>query len=247
VAGRSEAAGGTGGRRRADGTRSASPRDEIIRAAARLFAEQGYDATTMKGIAQAAGLRQPSVYYWFRNKEELLHATASVNRFSADVVVCVEKSAASVPARLYRLLFEDTRQICELGPLDYREIERVAYDRPAEFEEFWSDYRTLFDGIAGLIEAGIHAGDFHVVDPSLAGAVALSLNEGLQKFHRHRIGPGGALGLPAPVVDLEDPSTAAHQSATTTLSALLRDHDRLLRLRAEAMAIDLEMDAADAP
>src|SRR5206468_1365797 len=116
VAGRSGAASGGGGRRRADGSRSQSPRDEIIRVAARLFAEQGYAATTMKGIAEAAGLRQPSVYYWFRDKEALLHATASVNRFSVDVVAGLTRSPASVPARLYRLLFEHTKHICQLGP-----------------------------------------------------------------------------------------------------------------------------------
>ncbi|MEP9380773.1 TetR/AcrR family transcriptional regulator [Nocardioides sp. KR10-350] len=246
MASRKGTAGGSGGRRRADGSRSESPRDEIIRVATRLFAEQGYAATTMKGIAEAAGLRQPSVYYWFRNKEELLHATASINRYSASVVVGVEKSEASVSARLYRLLYEDTRQICVLGPLDYREVESVAYARPDEFDEFWTDYRALYDGIVDLIEDGMQTGDFHPGDPSLAAAVALSLNEGLQKFHRHRVGPGGALGLPAPVPDLDDAVTAAHQSATTTLSALLRDRHRVADVRIEAMEILLDVEGAQA-
>jgi TetR/AcrR family transcriptional regulator len=240
-------AAGAGGRRRANGSRSDSPRDEIIRVAARIFAEQGYAVTTMKEIAEAAGLRQPSVYYWFRNKEELLHATASVNRFSAGLVVALEKSEASVPARLYRLLFEDTRQICQLSPLDYREIESVAYERPIEFEEFWLDYRALYDGIVLLIGTGMQSGAFHPGDPSLAAAAALSLNEGLQKFHRHRVGAGGMLGLPAPVPDLEDAVTAAHQSAMTTLSALLLDRHCLRDIRTAAMEIGLDRGVPDAP
>lgn len=44
-----------------------------IRAAAvRLFAEQGYDATTLRQIAAAAGLKVGSLYYHIESKETLL-------------------------------------------------------------------------------------------------------------------------------------------------------------------------------
>lgn len=239
-AGGSHEAREAGGRPRANGTSSSRPRDEIIRVAARLFAEQGYAQTTMTSIAEAAGLRQPSLYYWFRNKEEVLHATASINRFSADVVTALHQVEASAPEKLYRLLYEDTRHICLLGPLDYHQVESVAYQRPAEFAEFWEDYRTLFDGIVELIAAAMRSAEFRRGDPKIAGAAALSLNEGLQKLYRYRSGPRGELGLPVPV-PLDDVEVVAHQSATTSVSSLLADPGRLERVRAGAIAIPLEL------
>ena len=206
-----------------------------------LFAQQGYAATTMTSIARAAGLRQPSVYYWFRSKEELLQATASVNRFSAAVVTALRACDASPAQKLYRLLFEDTRHICELGPLDYHEVERVAYQRPEEFREFWDDYRVLFDGIVDFIRDATSDRLFREQNPRVAGVAALSLNEGLQKLHRYHLGPSHEIGLPVP--ELDDPRTVAHQSASTTLAALLIDHGDLASVRRHAMALRLDIDA----
>lgn len=197
-----------------------SPRDKIIGVATRLFAEQGYAGTTMTSIASAAGLRQPSLYYWFRNKEELLQATASTNRFPVEVVAALRRSPAGVPQKLYRLLFEDTRHLCGLAPLDYHQIESVALQRPVEFGEFWDDYRALFDGVVALISAA-----FPTVDARAAAAAALSLDEGLQKVYRHRV---------LPVFDSVE--AVAHHSAGTTLSSLGASASML---RAEAMAIVL--------
>ncbi|MHA1537466.1 MAG: TetR/AcrR family transcriptional regulator [Alphaproteobacteria bacterium] len=49
-------------------------RGALMDAAARLFAEQGYRATTIRDIAGAAGMLPGSVYYHFKSKEALLLA-----------------------------------------------------------------------------------------------------------------------------------------------------------------------------
>lgn len=61
------------GRRPTAGTET-NRRDEVLRAAARLFVEQGFAATTTRDIAQAAGMRSGSPFYHFRSKQELLKA-----------------------------------------------------------------------------------------------------------------------------------------------------------------------------
>ena len=55
---------------RDDGNR----RQELLRAAARLFRQQGFDATSTRDIATAAGMRSGSPFYHFENKEALLAA-----------------------------------------------------------------------------------------------------------------------------------------------------------------------------
>jgi AcrR family transcriptional regulator len=44
---------------------------ELVRAAIRLFAENGFDGTTTLRIAKAAGVTEPLIYYHFANKDGL--------------------------------------------------------------------------------------------------------------------------------------------------------------------------------
>jgi AcrR family transcriptional regulator len=54
----------------ADGNRRA----ELIRVSARLFRERGFDGTTSRDIAQAAGMRSGSPFDHFKTKQEILAA-----------------------------------------------------------------------------------------------------------------------------------------------------------------------------
>ncbi|MFB9484983.1 TetR/AcrR family transcriptional regulator, partial [Streptomyces filamentosus] len=47
-------------------------RRELLDTAAEVFAAQGYDATTVRRIADAAGLLAGSLYYHFDSKESML-------------------------------------------------------------------------------------------------------------------------------------------------------------------------------
>ena len=49
-------------------------RERILDAALKLFRERGFDATTMRDIAAAAGVATGAAYYYFRSKEELVMA-----------------------------------------------------------------------------------------------------------------------------------------------------------------------------
>jgi AcrR family transcriptional regulator len=47
-------------------------RERILLEAARLFRHHGYTATTLREIADAAGIKAGSIYYHFESKEEIL-------------------------------------------------------------------------------------------------------------------------------------------------------------------------------
>ncbi len=61
-------------RKTADERDDGNRRQDLLRAAARLFRQQGFAATSTRDIAAAAGMRSGSPFYHFENKEALLAA-----------------------------------------------------------------------------------------------------------------------------------------------------------------------------
>ena len=47
-------------------------KDKILEAAARMFAERGYDKVTTREIAKSVGINSASIYYYFPSKEDIL-------------------------------------------------------------------------------------------------------------------------------------------------------------------------------
>ena len=47
-------------------------REDILAASARLFAEQGFSATSMNQVAEACGVSKPTLYHYFKDKQQLL-------------------------------------------------------------------------------------------------------------------------------------------------------------------------------
>lgn len=53
-------------------SKSERTRTQIVDAAMRLFRERGYDRTTMRAVAESAGVSVGNTYYYFGSKEELI-------------------------------------------------------------------------------------------------------------------------------------------------------------------------------
>ena len=66
-----------------------STADRILDAAEDLFAEKGYSATSLGDVADRVGIRSPSLYNHFRNKEALYQAV--LERLLAEFSVPMEK------------------------------------------------------------------------------------------------------------------------------------------------------------
>ncbi|MHA1152035.1 MAG: TetR/AcrR family transcriptional regulator [Alphaproteobacteria bacterium] len=115
------------------GARAHNRRAEILDAAARLFARQGFHATSMREIAAASGMLPGSLYYHFPSKDGLLLAVyeEGVRRIAERLDAAV--ACASAPwARLEAASVAHLEMLLEAGG-DYAQvvIRVVPQDCPA--------------------------------------------------------------------------------------------------------------------
>ena len=62
-------------------SQGAERKQQLLDAAARLFAEQGYEATRVVDIVEAAGVAKGLFYWYFENKEALFRELAAETRY----------------------------------------------------------------------------------------------------------------------------------------------------------------------
>jgi AcrR family transcriptional regulator len=75
-------------------------RELILETAQRLFAEHGYDATSLQVIADELGLTKAAVYYHFRAKADILHAAMQPG---VDQIAALLDQTATIRGRRARI------------------------------------------------------------------------------------------------------------------------------------------------
>lgn len=72
--------------------------EEILKAAAEVFYEKGYDAATLQDIADRVGILKGSIYYYIKTKNDLLdHLLTEVHNEGVSMI----KERASVPGTVF--------------------------------------------------------------------------------------------------------------------------------------------------
>jgi len=164
------------GRPRADPRSStANPQEEILQAAAELFASEGYTATSTRTIAQAVGLRQASLFHYYPRKEailaELLDRTL---RPTLEMSRRLEQADLGPEATVWVLAERDVGNLCA-GPHNLGALQLLPEARGERFAWFWRRRQRLFSFYRRAIGAGVAAGVF----PAGAGPTAPDLVFGL--------------------------------------------------------------------
>jgi len=79
-----------------DAGRAAIRRRQVLTVASELFAKKGFEATSIRDIATAAGMMSGSLYYHFASKEDLYVAVqdASISKIYNAVASAIETNAA---------------------------------------------------------------------------------------------------------------------------------------------------------
>ena len=211
-------------------------RGHIMVVAARLFRERGYLNTTMTEIARACGLGQSSLYYWFRQKEDILLGLLALNRVSLAFAEELSVETGSPAVRLVRLLRLDIHELCS-SPVDICEVEVMAEQQPDAFVDFWADTAALHGHFAALISDGIARGEFIECDPEFAALNICAAEEGVQRRYRNSAAhaPGGTSPFRHPDYSREH---VAEELAAMLVRGLLRDPSVLPELIAAAAARD---------
>ncbi len=141
-------------------------RERILEAAAELFAERGYNGTSMSSIADSLGATKPFVYYHFKDKHEILREACrrGVVRAHAalDDVLGGGGSCAEQIDKACRALTEVTLAHRAYVTVYSREMDRLSDEARAELAEL----RRSFDRRLGeLIAEGCRRGEFQVEQP----------------------------------------------------------------------------------
>lgn len=159
--------------------RGAAPRrkllmSEIVDQAMRLFAERGYDGTTLQDIADAVGLSRPNLYNYVKSKEELLVAMVEATTQSAansirEVRLRTDLDATEKLRMLVRALVLRRAQ----QPAQFRTLDRSEQSLPPEIAmKHLQGRRAVLHEITSVVEEGVTAGCFRPVD---ARITALSI------------------------------------------------------------------------
>ncbi|MFN3714461.1 MAG: TetR family transcriptional regulator [Alcanivoracaceae bacterium] len=87
---------------RQDRSVAQSDRDFVLRSAARLFREQGYDRTTVKEIAEACNMLPGSLHYRYQAKEDILVDLMRLGLEEASIAVSQSVEGVTEPAEQLR-------------------------------------------------------------------------------------------------------------------------------------------------
>jgi len=152
-----------------------SRREEVARVAARLFAERGYDGTSLADVAEAVGLRKASLYHHIEAKEDLLWEVAwdGAEAFHAaadglgDDEPATEKIRFALRAHL-RVVAEQL----DAATVFVREWRSLSGERRRRFV---AERRRYEDRIRELFREGVEGGELRSdLDVSAAALLFLS-------------------------------------------------------------------------
>lgn len=180
-------------RNRQDQTKEAK-QDEILAAASSIFLSEGYDGASMGKIAAAAGLTPNTLYWYFRDKDELFVAVADLH---LDRLLDQHATVAEQPfAEQFVWLVDSLRPVRHLVATVHARVARSP--RIAEWHSgFHRQVEALFenqltvevseaqrDAEAGVVTFAIEGAVTHDLDTDATTNLCRSLAQRLAAFER---------------------------------------------------------------
>ena len=182
-------------------TRDSRKRIEILRSAAAAFRRRGYHGASVETIARALRMTKGSLYYYFRNKEEILYA---LHDYSLDILLGhleeVLTADDTADVKLRRLIVGFVHMIIDElhGTALTMDLQALS---PARLRRVIAK-RDRFDrGVRRVIEDGIAAGVFSPGEPKLRSFALLGSVNWITRWYDPR-GPASSEQIAQAFADL---------------------------------------------
>ena len=181
----------------------ASRRHEIFHQVVNVFAKKGFHETSMREIAESAGLGKSTLYDYFKTKDEILlyffedqiiELTEAAQRIALQNIAADERLRQVMTTHL-EFLQANKSLFMKLS----LEAQRLKLESQKQIQKKRHAYQDL---IRGLIEEGIREGAFRKIDPLLAARMLINTL--------------------APVVYTSRPTGTAHEMMEETMDIFLK-------------------------
>jgi AcrR family transcriptional regulator len=162
--------------------RSAETHSRILASALELFAQEGYEATGVAEICQAAGVSKGAFYHHFPAKQaifiELLHTW--LDTLDAQMKN-IQLNAQDVPQALINMTDLMQAVFLQAGgrlPMFLEFWTQASHD-PAVWQTVIAPYRRYHEFFKAILAQGIAEGSLQPYEPNLAAHVVVALAVGL--------------------------------------------------------------------
>ena len=148
----------------------------ILDAAVQLFAANGFDAVSMREVANEAGVSKANIYHHFESKESLYRAI--LDQSAEDLSGLVEtlaESSGSFESRITEFAAGHLQHL-DANPLASRLIIREAFSGDNERSRVLVDqvFGGIFERIVSIFSAGQQAGELRSeLDPALCATLLM--------------------------------------------------------------------------
>ncbi len=164
-------------------TRFALQKDRMLKAAALCFNQKGYSGTSLKDVAGHLGLTDAALYYYVRNKEELVYLcyqrAAELGKAALDRAVAAGGSGLEKVRRYIGLHSEF--MVGEPGPVAI--MSEIPSLTPAHRNEILALSRTHSARFEKLLEEGITDGSIKPCDVRMTGNAIMGALNWIPKWH----------------------------------------------------------------
>jgi AcrR family transcriptional regulator len=128
-------------------------RDEIMAAAKKVFARNGFHATTISDIAKEAGLAYGSVYWYFDSKDELFHALMSAEGDALRTHIAAALAASGQrPEKNWEPLRVTVQAVLEFFEADKAVTKLLLRDASALGDQFEKHLGSIYERFIDDIE-----------------------------------------------------------------------------------------------
>jgi TetR/AcrR family transcriptional regulator, cholesterol catabolism regulator len=167
--------------------KNASKKEVIIKKSSALFRTKGFNAASMRELAEAVGVEAPSLYNHIGSKSELLQTICFkvANEFTAQLDN-TESKASTITHKIELIIrFHINMMLDEFDEVFVANHEWKHLQEPF-LSNFLNQRRSYEKRLVAIIEQGIQKKELKNINPYVAVLTLLSAVRGLEFWQRHK-------------------------------------------------------------